>query len=178
MLNLNLLPPQEKAKLAYAMRTRAVMAVAGAVGGVFLIGLALFLPTAFLLGFQRSEILRAVDLERESQIQAGIGKELERLMAVMRLAEVVSRSEERRPDLFSLIEGVLRTAPPAIQLQTLRFNSESRELTVDGFSPRRTVLLEFLRGLEGHPRIAKVSSPVVNIIKEADIRFSLTAVIK
>lgn len=178
MLNLNLLPPEEKRNLAYAIRTRAVIALCGGLVSVFVIFMVLLLPTFFLLVLQKSDVLRAVMIERESQERAGIAAQAAELIGINQLAERVVRHEKDQLKIFPLFEAVAREVPPTVHLKTLKLRSGPRELAVEGFAPTREDLLQFLRALERHPAVEKVSSPLSNLIKETDITFSVVAKLK
>ena len=178
MLNLNLLPPQEKINLAYEMKARALRAVSTWLVGIFIIFAVLLLPTIFLLGFQEREAARSVELELLSQAQARVAGELKAIKEINRLASVVVKHVNTRELLFPVFEDVVRDIPSSIRLQAMRFRSSSQEMTLEGYAPTRASLLELLRALETDPRIGKVSSPVANLIPESNITFSVVATIK
>ncbi len=178
MLTLNLLPPQEKEKLIFVMRTRAVLAFMSAVVAVFFIGLMLFLPTVFQLAIQKSDVMRVLAEERENQARTGVKEKIERIQTSNRLAEVVTQHEKDSPGLFDLFEAIIRATPAAIQLEGVSWKPQAREVAIEGFSPERRVLIEFLRALEQQPRVARVSSPIANIIRGTNIRFSLVVSVK
>ena len=178
MLNLNLLPPAEKEHLAYAIRTRAVIAVGGATTAVLLVFLVLLLPTFFAIVLQRSEIVRALDLERRSQEQTGITARVERIRAADRLADQVVRYEAERLAVAPLFQAVIRAVPSAVRIRAVSFRADRRDLTLEGHAAARSDLLEFTRILGDDPHIAKVFSPVSNLIRETDINFVLSATLR
>ncbi|MBI4132879.1 MAG: hypothetical protein HY473_02235 [Candidatus Sungbacteria bacterium] len=178
MLNLNLLPPQEKINLAYEMKARALRAVSMWLVGIFIIFAVLLLPTIFLLGFQKREVGRSVELELRSQERSGVAGELKAIQEINRLASVVAKHANTRELLFPVFEDIVRDIPSAIRLQAMRFRSSSQEMTLEGYAPTRASLLELLRALEMDPRIGKVSSPVANLIPESNITFSVVATVK
>lgn len=178
MLNLNLLPPQEKRSVAYEVRARAVAAVGAGLIAVFLIGLALLLPTVFLLGFQKSEVVRAANIELQSQEQSGVANHVLEIEDANRLAAAFVREEKSREGVFPLFAAIIRSVPPSVRLESLYLHAEAREVTIEGFSPSRELLLTLLQSLEREPHFTKVSSPVANLVKPSDIRFSITATVK
>ncbi len=178
MFELNLLPPREKANLEYEMKTRAVVAVATWLGAVLLIFTALLLPTIFLLSFQKAEVLRAVKLELASQEQAGVTSQVKRLGEINRLAGVIVRHERESAQFFALFEALFRDVPSTVRLQSVKLQSASKEVAIEGFAPTRASLLEFIATLQADPRLLRASSPVANLIKETDIKFSIIATVK
>ena len=178
MLNLNLLPPQERLNLAYRLRARAAIAVAIGLAVSFAVFLLLLLPSYLAVRLQESEVLRALALERERQVEAGNIRAAEDARAIDRLASSALRHEAKRPGLASILAALLKDAPDPIRLDLVRFRPDRNELALEGFAPARLDLLEFLQLLERHPRVARVSSPVSNLIREQDIRFTLGVELK
>lgn len=173
MLNLNLLPPQEKEKLVYIWRARSLVVIASGFIMVFVISLVLLLPTFFTLFFQKNEALRAVALEKEAQERTGLKERVEAVEQAGRLGGMVLEHESRRGLSFGLIESLLKNIPSNVRLESIKLQNQTREVTIVGFAPARQDLLELLKNLEENPRIAKVSSPVANLIREVDIHFSI-----
>lgn len=178
MLNLNLLPPQEKLHLAYRLRTRAVAAVLIGLTVSFTVFLFLLLPSYLAVRLQESEVLRSLSLERERQVEAGNIRAVEDARAAHRLAAVVLNHEEKRLNLTPLLTALLKDAPNSLRLDLLRFRPDRNELALEGFAPVRADLMGFLRLLEQNPRVARVSSPVSNLIRERDIKFALVVELK
>lgn len=175
MLNLNLLSPEEKVGLAYLMRRRAILALGAGLAGALAVFAALLLPTIFSLAFQLAEAERAGRIERERQDRSGFPDRSDRIREVNRWAEAVSRAASGRPEITPAIRSILDTVPPAVRLSAFTLKAETGVLSVEGFSPTRQDFLSLLDALRANPRIAKVSSPVQNLIRETDIRFSINA---
>lgn len=178
MLDLNLLPPAEKEQLVYIWRARALSVIASGFIAVFAVSSVLLLPTFFLLFFQKIEAVRAVAIGRDAEERTGAGKRIEAVARANRLASTVRDYEAKRGDLFGLFESLFRNVPADVRLGSVAFRSQARELTVRGFAPTRQGLLLFLENMKANPRIAAVSSPVANLIREADIDFSVVVTLK
>lgn len=178
MLNLNLLPPEEKLNLIRVFRRRAVVGVGGGLAAVFIIFLILLLPTIFMLAAEKSELLRAVRIERERQEKTGAGRQAADAKKVNLLAEKILEYNERRRQIFPLFESIIRETPPAVGIEHILLNNAPGEIAISGFSITRGDLIKFLNALSKNPDIEKVSSPVTNLVKEKNIRFSLTAKLK
>lgn len=178
MLALNLLPPREKEKLVYVWRARALIVMASGFTVAFAVSFVLLLPTFFLLFFQKVETVRAVAIARETEERTGVKKRIEAIAQANRLGDVVRNHETTRGNLFGLFESLFRNVPAGIRVESVKFRSQARELTMHGFAPTRPELLLLLKNLEANPRIAKVSSPVTNLIREADIDFSVVVTLR
>lgn len=178
MLELNLLPPKEKSNLAYEMRTRAVLAVSGGLVAAALTFIALLLPTVFLLFFQKAEMLRVLNIERENSLRAGVPKHANNLSQANHLARLVIQYGGPDFKVFPVIESILKSIPASIRLSSFTFDKEKKELVVNGYAPTRESMIEFKRALEANPIAVKVDSPPGNLIKEADIDFSIKLTVK
>lgn len=178
MLNLNLLPPAEKEKLIYVWRARALAVIAGGFIAVLVVSAVLLLPTFFLLFFQKAEAIRAVAIGREAEERIGVKERIEAVERINRLATSVRDHEARRGDLFGLFASLFGNVPGDVALRSVAFRSQAREVTLRGFAPTRQGLLRFLENLEADPRVARVSSPVANLIRETDIDFTVAITLK
>lgn len=178
MLDSNLLPPEEKIHLAHAMRLRALLGVGGGFFVVFLIATVLLVPTILLLTFQKFELVRRVAIETENVKRVGIAEQARELTEANKFAEMVNQMEEKRRFVSPLIASVIQSIPSGLRLESLRFHVAAGELILAGFAPHRASFLQFIHALEKNPRIATVSSPVSNVIKEVDIVFSIIAKVK
>jgi len=176
MLNLNLLPPQERQNLAYVFRTRAVAAVGGGVAALLIVFLVLLFPTIVRLVLDEREARRSLEIERQSQVRTGVVKDAEAVRQANRLAETAAR--HIAGGSAPLFEELFRIIPDPVRLDVIRLAAQDRALALEGFSPTRRDLLELVRALEAHPRVASVTSPVANLIRETDIRFFISAKLK
>lgn len=174
MLHLNLLPPDEKRTLRAAMRSRAIFAVSSGIVAIVAVYLVLLAPTFLRISLQTSDILRAVRLETENQERIGIADIVERMQATNRLADAALAADTHERSVSVRFENAFAVVPSALSLNRARYQTTTRQLAIEGFSPNRALLLTFIRGLEGLPSVASVSSPVGNLIRETDIRFTLT----
>lgn len=178
MLNLNLLPPAEKITVAYELRARAAAAIGASIVAVLIVALVLLLPTFFFLSFQKGDVVRLLDLDTEIQARTGIADQIEAIRQANRTAQAVVQHEANRPELSSLFVSVLRAVPAGVKLDAIEYRREPRELDIAGFAPSREHLLSLLRSLEANPRLERVSSPVANLIRGEDIRFSIVATLR
>ncbi|GEM_PF-2736322 len=178
MLNLNLLPPDEKTNLAYEFRTRAVLRVGWLLLACLFIAATLFLPTMFLLSFQKTEVARILELERLREEQSGIRDEMARVKAVNREADVVIQNLTTRRTSSGLLQDLFGSIPAGISLSDVTYTSSSNALSIAGFSPTRALFLSFLDSLRKDARVAEVASPVSNVIRDTDITFSIRVTLR
>lgn len=174
MLNLNLLPPDEKINLAYEFRTRAVLRVGWLLIACFFITGVLFLPTMFFLSFQKSEVARTLELERLREERSGIREEMVRVKAANQEADVVRQNLTTRRTSSGLMRELLAAIPAGVSLSDVTYMPLTNTVLIGGFSPTRVTFLTFLDGLQKNARVAHVISPVSNVIRDTDITFSVT----
>lgn len=160
------------------MKTRAVLAVGGALAAVSFASAILLLPTFLSLIAQKAEVARELGIEMEKDRQVGTVPGVENLARIEALAAKVLQYENSHPGSSALIESIIKDAPPGLVFNTLSFRPAAKQLTIEGFAPSRALLLGFLENLEVNPLLKNVSSPLANIIKEADIKFFVTLTVE
>lgn len=178
MLNLNLLPPEAKIELAYALRTRAVLAAAGALAIALAIGGLALLPTILRL---RATVARArAEFARQQEVLPAVqGLVLPgEVRAANQLAAAVLRNEAERTPVSPWLLAVLRAAPAGVRLEAVDLRIGPKNLAIQGFALRRSDLLAYLRALRGQPGVASVTTPVSSLLREADVKFSLAVTLK
>jgi hypothetical protein len=175
MLNLNLLPPQEKFALRYMVRRRVVLALGMSVIAVLLLFEILLLPTVLLLVFQEVEAVRAVDGEVETQKRLGLIEEEQRLRSIVRIAESTEEALRQQERLSPVFIAAMRAVPQGVVLSGLRYRVESRELLVEGFAPTRAALLAYTVALQQETVFSGAQAPVSNLVRETNISFSVVA---
>jgi Tfp pilus assembly protein PilN len=178
MLNLNLLPPDEKTNLAYEFRTRAVLRVGLLLLACLSIAGTLFLPTMFLLSFQKTEVARTLELEHLREERSGIRDEVARVKEVNQEADVVTQNLTTRRTSSDLLTGLLGAIPAGISLSDVTYMSSSNAVLIAGFAPTRALFLVFLDSLRKDARVTEVASPVSNVIRDTDITFSITITLR
>lgn len=177
MLNLNLLTPSGKTELRYALAIRFVVLCGTAVSVIGGIGLVLLLPALFFISFQRTDMIRALAIEQESQEQTGIAADIRRFGEANQIAAAALRETKRPRSHSATIEGVVRAAPDGVRFDSIELAPANGEVAVTGFAPTRIALLQFLDALRRDSRFGQVTSPVQNLIREANINFTVTLVV-
>ncbi len=178
MLNLNLLSPQAKTALAYERYRRAVLTFASGVLAVLAIFLTLLIPSYFFITLQIRELDRSLKLEVANETHAKL-RELSALIAeVKQLARRIEAGESKRQPVSPLLAELMPILKPWVAIQSLRFDAESRELTLRGLAATRADFLQARSLLRSHPAFADVSSPVGDIFRERDVEFTLKATLR
>lgn len=178
MLNLNLLPPNEKRDFRYELYRRAVfffgfwLFIYGVIFGV------LALPAYFFAVFQLAEVERSRDAEIAS-LRASEGGSIEdKIKAFNRRLQFLVKREEEGQSVVSLTAGVFSEIPEGVNVSLFKLDMRRREAVLLGKAKTRDALLRFITALRADSMVESVSSPVSNIIKGEDIDFSLNLRIK
>ena len=177
MLSLNLLSPGGKEAIGYTLRGRAAAALGGGLAAIVFIFAVLLLPSVFFLVFQADELAKTVGREAEAQ-RHEVFVEVAKLAQASRLGGAVIRHERERLGVYPLFVSVFGDVPSGVSLSRIRLESSDRKLAIEGFAQTRSSLLEFLEHLGSNPKIASVSSPVGNLIRETNIQFSVAIGVK
>jgi hypothetical protein len=174
MLNLNLLPAEDKNNVRFEELRRLVIFVTAfslAIMAVFTIFL---LPAYFILTFQKNEVLRELDIAEKSERLTDvktIEKEVQLLNGLFRR---ISAGDGSSPAFSRALERVLEDAGPRISFSDVSY-AKASSFSVSGFAPTRDDLIGFENKLKGNPYLKNISSPLSNIIKESNINFSIVA---
>ena len=178
MLNLNLLSPDEKIRLAYEMRRRAILVVGVSFWLILAVGFVLLLPTMFFLGFQKFEAVRTLELIKQNEAQSGLAADLVDINDVNHHARaVVHALAEARP-VPAEITALFSSVPSGVALDGVSYRASSRQFSLQGTSATRDAFLALLDKLKHDSAITRISSPVSNVIQESDIKFTITAILK
>lgn len=173
MLNLNLLPPNEKRDFRYELHRRVVsffgfwLFIYGVIFGV------LALPAYFFAVFQLVEVERSRDAEIAALKASGGGVIEEKINAFNQRLRFLVKREEERQSVVPLIAGVFSEIPKGVDVSLFKLDIRRGEAILLGKAKTRDALLRFITALRADSMVGSVSSPVSNIIKEEDIDFSL-----
>lgn len=178
MLNLNLLPPKEKKALMYEVRARAALVMGGFLGAALVIFLILLLPTLFFLVFQKAEIVRSVEIERQRHEQISLQDRKNQVRQMNDIAVATARHLSDSKSIFELFQSIIVSVPAGIHIDAIRFDWDESTIDINGFSPTRAIFLAYVNALDNHPLLEEVSSPVANLVRENDITFTISASIR
>ncbi len=165
MSNLNLLPnPIKKQTIA---RIRYIQMADGAI----LLFLTVVLTAIALFGAQvilnnkkhKLEIINNNNLESQKIIQ------------VNDLISNVAVIQKKYVKWSKLLKQFFILVPSGITIQHVNFNSDQKEISIDGHAETRDKFLKFKKALEESNLIKKVNSPISNLLHQVDFNFTLTA---
>lgn len=167
------MPPANKQEARLVMWQRIVARLSvPLISLIILFGIAL-LPSYFLVFFQKEEVLRHMALSQQDPAQQKakqVSANVADFQKKMRTAGAATASGRSVTVLFS---DILSAVPAAIAIRTLDYDSTTRVISFDGFAASRTDILELERALRANTRVAKVDSPLSNVIKESNISFTM-----
>lgn len=168
---INLLPPQEKQRLAQA-ETERMLVIWGFIIAVFLIS---FILTLLVVNVQikgradaQEILLQGLRQELEDPSVAQLKKELISANQLVARVEPVLAKHNKVSPIFDLIAGYL---PSGVYITRLSYNDSPRSITLEGFSPTRQMLLTLKSNLESEKLFSKVDFPPSNWIKSENIDF-------
>ena len=176
MFSANLLPPNEKRMVARE-EWRRVIRVIGAFGlAAILIGSVLLTPSYIPLLFEIQSLGREHDLEQEASRIFELDVIRREVGEISRALDVVKRAALGRPHTRQLFDAVVRDASG---ITTTSFTvRDAVSVSVEGKAALRGDLLAFEQMLRESGLFREISSPLSNIIRQADISFTLTGTLK
>ncbi|HBT81820.1 hypothetical protein A3B26_01650 [Candidatus Giovannonibacteria bacterium RIFCSPLOWO2_01_FULL_48_47] len=168
---INLLPYEDKKELELEKRRRfLVVALFGASVIVFL-GLILMGPIYLSLALEKRSFLRELDsasqaepLQRLAEVEQEIGKLNSKLL-------LLDQGAKRGLPVSELLRRALGLAPAGIRIDSLSFSRG--KIFLGGQAQKREDLQTFIQALEAASLFRKISSPVSNLLKSVDLKFSL-----
>ncbi len=173
MINLNLLPEKEKNDLNLDLWRRLILVFVAAV----LTGLGLF--SSILVG---ANLYLLKELEESSALlslhrQLPLGREIkeieERLAAASQKLNQIAEVRKRiSPKSFIFLE-IASMLPEKIRVVSLSVKSGGL-VELAGFAQERAALLFFKKSLEENEKVSDLNFPLVNLLKEKDIEFTLS----
>lgn len=172
---INLLPYEDQKEIESERVRRFLATGLLAVSMILVAGVVLMLPAYFSLALARREAIVQEALSLK-------GAPLERIRAVDR--EIKNLNQR-----LALLERTLKNAPPTEILKKIieqkpqgisleAFIIRENKITLTGRAAGRDNLIAFIKILEKLDAVAKVDSPVSNLLKKTDAGFSLDLELK
>jgi cell division protein FtsI/penicillin-binding protein 2 len=177
---INLIPKEEKKKIARNFYFKLVILFVTMLGAIFLIALFSILPSYFLstvknniidakLAAQKSEPVPIPD-----QQTMGIIKDLNSKISVVENAEKNQFSISN-----NVINDIILKKISGIKITDIAYSNDSlkgKTIKIQGTAPSREVLLLFRQALEEDALFKRVDLPVSNFVKGSNIQFYLTLI--
>ncbi|KKT42044.1 hypothetical protein A2W54_03355 [Candidatus Giovannonibacteria bacterium RIFCSPHIGHO2_02_43_13] len=147
-----------------------------------ILGLALMLPSYFLLIFSKDDHLRTLRIEEEILARKELGKLEGEISKVNEAIDAFERNEKKRRSISGVLIRLFRTTPSAgIRIFSLNLKREKTGeflLAIQGSADRREDFLKYKAALEASPDFSGVISPIKNLLSEFNLEFNIELKIK
>jgi len=178
MLELNVLPPSEKKNASYEVARLLAVRLGARFLFLILVFTALLAPSYFLTVFQQSNVLLQTELlHKDPRIVRAVEVEKEVVETNARMRSL-KNYVAGNPSFSQNIETLVSGAGGVIVINSLRLDTKTKRLEIDGFSERRQDLLAAIRAYEAYPFVAKVESPIANLVRDSNSPFRLIIVFR
>lgn len=170
MLNTNLLPQEEKRLVWFEETRRIVLFFTLFITTIFITASVLLLPSflAFYLGGREPK--RSIEIEEGAAQKLKVHETLKSSQKANSSIQTIKKLASGPSKASSLFENLLDTAAPYIILNNVGVK-KTGEVALSGIAPTRLDLLNFEKELRGSGIFQEISSPLSNIIREANINF-------
>lgn len=143
---------------------------------IIFIFVAVLLPVYFSALTERKEISEELKKNENSKSGAGIKSIETEASSLNRLfREIIRRGTADNRNVSSVINRLIADSDNRILFSSISYR-RNKEVYITGFSPTRQDLISFEKKLLEYEGLKEVSSPVSNLIKEANINFSIRAI--
>ncbi len=177
---LNLLPQKQKILLQKEYSGRRMIVWLGSIALALVISLILLSPSYFLTRIRAEEARGELESAKRALDAELPPKEmLAEFQAAVRNAEAL-KPLTKSLSVYELVK-LFEARPKTIRITGISFSEQAEgrpTIVVNGRAENRDGLTAFGRALEERVEFATVNLPVSNFVKEKDIDFSMTVVLK
>jgi len=175
---INLLPSQEKEILRQEEEYKLVL-ILGILFFIFLICLILILLSIKIYFSGQLNVQEIILSQKEESFKKSRSQDLEEkiLLFNQTFSELSSYYSERL-SMVEISEKISQNLPYGVHLTNFNFDSETRQISLSGFSPSREILLEFKENLGKEENFQEIYFSPSSWVKPADIDFTATLRIK
>lgn len=171
---INLLPSQYKQELIKEENFR-LASILGTLFLIFLISLVLILFLVKIYIQNQAESLKImVSLEEKKLQTAGIQTLKEKISLANQKILKLRSFYRAQPDLIWLLGKVFQALPSQIYLTAFSWQKNTSQITLSGFSPKREILFELKKNLEGKKEFSEIYFPPASWIEPTDIDFQVS----
>lgn len=181
---INLLPPQQKEELKQEENFKLVL-ILGILILIFLLCLTLILFSIKISIEGQLAVQKAFLSQREREISQveDLEKEIKNLNLTF---SKLNSFYHQNPNFVKILEITSEALPVETYLTSFNFNPLTQvedekylgEVSLNGYSPSREILLEFKKNLEGKDLFQEVYFPPTNWVEPTDINFTASFKIK
>jgi len=177
MLKINLLPTKQRKRIRLLTSYQNIV-FSGLILIILIIFLIIFLGGSLIfLNFKYQEIQKKISLEQSRIIYAETVEGMERKVKEINKELVdLRRVQNERSNLYQIIENISDDLLSDVKVYNLDVNSETKKITISGYSASREDLLSIKNTLETFSKYQDIDFPLSNLVNPKDInfRFSFT----
>lgn len=177
MIELNLLPPEEKSLLQINQIQRWVVFYGSAVLSSLLIFIILLAVIWFSIFIQAESIDASLDVAKQSQQGQKLKTQQDLTKELNVKIERINQFQKNHKSYSTILFTLAKIMPSGTRLDRLTID-EKNKMTISGYASRREELLELKDSLEKSDIFAEIDNPLANLIKQANINFSFTMTVK
>lgn len=177
MIELNLLPPEEKKSLRLSQAQRWVVFYGSAILSSLLIFIILLAVIWFSLFIQITSLSASLDMAKQSQQGQDLGEQQNLIKDLNAKIQRVSQFEKNRKSYSTVLFALAKMMPAGTRLDRLTLD-EDNKMAIFGYATTREAVLNLKNSLEKSAVFTEVESPLSNLIKQTDINFSFTMTVK
>src|SRR3989344_3256231 len=171
-----LLSEQNKKDLLRQYRLRITSTVAFLASTIFLISIALLLPSYFLLNAEKVRL----EGETENFSKHISKKNSEGLINTLNdIKSMVALVVPEETKIFSTIKTILARRPSSVLINSFRYtrgDGKESSLVLEGMAASRNSLISFSKNLKTDPLFKSVDLPISNLARESDVKFTMTII--
>ena len=179
---INLLPYDEREAVEKERIRRFVIVASLSVSFILAAGIVLMLPSYLKLTFERESLDRGI----ASEIKASGAGPTEGFKIALgdlnKKIAILDGAKKGATDVTHIIEGVLKARPAGVAINSIAYGSVSKggskTVLLSGQAKTRDNFLAFEKNLEDSGDFKKITSPVSNLLRDADLQFSLSLDLK
>lgn len=176
MLTTNLLPLEEKKLIQREATRRIVQFLGAAVILAFGIGIILLMPSYIPLAFEKKELELEFLFEEEASNKLNITETLARIRKTRSNIETI-RTSSLAPVKASDVLNQFFDGMNGVELRAVTLQREGG-IVISGYAYTRNNLLDFEKKLRDSGRFQQIVSPLSNIVRDADILFTIQGALK
>lgn len=175
---INLLPSQEKEILRQEEKYKLVL-ILGTLFLIFLICLILILLSIRISFSGQLNVQKILLNQKEESFKKSPSQNLEeKIVSFNQTFSELSSFYSSRSNMVDILEKISQDLPYGVYLTNFNFDSETRQISLSGFSPSREILLELKENLEKEENFQEIYFFPSNWVKPNDIDFVVNFKIK
>lgn len=169
MLNINLLPAEEKRLVWFEESRRIVLFFALGIAAIFATSSILLLPSFLAFYLEKQELGRSIQLEEEASRRLKVSDILTASRKINLAIASIKEFSSDSSKADSLLENMLGSADSVV-LANIGIK-KTGDVILSGIAPARLDLLNFEKKLRSSGIFQEIYFPLSNIIREVNINF-------